>query len=62
MRYPWDKWFGNPKRWFCIRRGVDFDCPLKSMAQQVRNTALLKGVSVSISTRGDELLVVIRER
>lgn len=44
--YQWDRWFRQPA--FRLRRGKHYLCGQASMAQQVRNAAYQRGVSVSI--------------
>ncbi|MCK9568781.1 hypothetical protein M0R72_07565 [Candidatus Pacearchaeota archaeon] len=46
-RYPWNAWF--KKRRVLIKHKKDFDCQPHGMAQQIRNEACKRGISVSIS-------------
>ena len=44
--YDWRKWFSQPR--CTIRRGIDYDTPQDSMAQQIRNAASTRGMKVSL--------------
>ncbi len=54
--YPWDDWFARKKP-FVLKKGIDYKCQPHSMAQQVRNAALTRGVQVSIQIQGKILVV-----
>lgn len=61
-RYPWDEWLdGSAWR---ISRGVDFDCPVNSMASIIYQRAARGGLTVVVRQRDDsvELQVVSTER
>lgn len=46
VRYNWDKWFSRNS--FTLTRGKDFECQPHGMAQQIRNAAAPRGLTVSI--------------
>jgi len=56
-KYPWDKWFARTKR-FKLKRGRDYACMTHAMAQQIRDTASVRGVFVSIQINEDDSLWV----
>ena len=60
--YDWDRWFRS--RRFALLRGQDYDCSQPSMAQQIRNAACARGISVSIVevAEGFEIEVEHKER
>lgn len=55
VRHPWDYWL--KRRVITLSKGVHFDCQPHSMAQQVRNAAFARGISVSVGILGDEVTV-----
>ncbi len=58
VRYPWDKWFKQPK--LRLFRGRDYLCMPHSMGQQVRNAASIRGLRVSVYIRGEGITVTRR--
>lgn len=60
VRYPWSKWFLRGR--FTLRRGRDYECASHGMAQQVRNTAYKRGVTVSLEVGDDHVKVQVGGR
>jgi hypothetical protein len=58
--YPWDSWFARES--FRLVRGRDYDCPVSSIIQQVRNAASRRGLGVSVSEGKDGTLRVTVHR
>lgn len=51
--YPWSEWFG--RRRFFLQRGLDYHCSSIAMAQQVRNEAVKRGISIVIDDWVDKV-------
>jgi len=58
-KYPWEEWFSNES--FVLEHGVDFDCQMHGMAQQIRNEVVKLGKAVSISYEGNRLKVTVHD-
>lgn len=50
-RHPWDEWFARKK--LRLRRGKDFDCQPYLLAQQIRNEARRREITVTVSVLDD---------
>lgn len=59
--YPWDRWFKKlssmPDGRMVLARNRDYHCQSHGMAQQVRNAASGRGLSVTVETREKSLIV-----
>jgi len=51
-RYPWATWFSKPC--FSLKKGVDFNGRTYTMAQQIRNQACRRKISIRIEVDDDE--------
>jgi hypothetical protein len=51
FEYNWDKWFS--KKQVTLKKGKDFKCQVHGMANQIRNKAAKRGVSISLKIRDD---------
>lgn len=59
--YDWDAWFASGR--FVLRRGRDYTCSQGTMAQQVRNAAAKRGISVSlVESDGSFVVTVVGEK
>lgn len=58
-KYNWNAWFARKR--FTLRQGVEFNCGVEMMEQQVRNAASAREIKVSIVTEDDRLTVVVQE-
>jgi hypothetical protein len=58
--YPWDSWLR--RRRLLLERGLDYHCSSLSMAQQVRNAAAVRHLSVVIKESAEGLEITISRR
>lgn len=57
-KYPWDQWFLRmKKRPLSLHQGSDFKCQAHGMAQQIRNVASSRGVTISIEIQEKTITV-----
>jgi hypothetical protein len=57
-KYPWDRWMSR-KTPLQLTRGVDYCCQPHSMAQQFRNAARDRGLSLSIQINEGSLTITV---
>ena len=56
-KYEWDQWFRHHK--FILTRGIHYHCSSSSFAQQLRNAAVKRGLSISLVERESSFVVTV---